>query len=72
MGSESNSQAQLSKLNLESRFNWNDEDTMARRVRTVIPGMPLHIIQRGNNRQACFFADQDYQFYLECLQTRAN
>jgi len=29
--------------------------------------VPSHIIQSGNNRQACFFAEQDYQFYLECL-----
>ncbi len=40
---------------------------MARKSRTVIPGIPLHVIQRGNNRQACFFADQDYQFYMDCL-----
>jgi putative transposase len=32
----------------------------------------LHVIQRGNNRQACFFADQDYQFYLECLNQSAT
>lgn len=24
-------------------------------------------MQRGHNRNACFFADEDYQFYLECL-----
>ena len=27
----------------------------------------LYVIQRGNNRQACFYADQDYQFFLEWL-----
>jgi putative transposase len=27
----------------------------------------VHIIQRGNNRQACFFADDDYLFFLDCL-----
>jgi len=32
-----------------------------------LPGVPCHIIQRGNNRDATFFAEQDYQFYLECL-----
>ncbi|WP_197485874.1 transposase, partial [Oleiphilus sp. HI0061] len=31
-------------------------------------GVPCHVIQRGNNREACFFSDQDNQFYLECLQ----
>ena len=29
--------------------------------------MPLHLIQRGNNRGACFFAEADYQFYLDHL-----
>ncbi|MCP3942080.1 MAG: transposase [Desulfobacteraceae bacterium] len=41
---------------------------MPRRPRIIVPGIPLHIIQRGNNRQACFFADEDYCFYLDCLQ----
>ena len=31
-------------------------------------GVPSHVIQRGNNRDACFYSDQDYLFYLECLQ----
>ncbi|MDU9049764.1 MAG: transposase [Candidatus Electrothrix sp. Rat3] len=41
---------------------------MPRRSRIIVPGVPLHIIQRGNNRQSCFFADEDYQFYLEWLR----
>ena len=41
---------------------------MPRRSRIIVPGVPLHIIQRGNNRQSCFFADEDYQFYLEWLK----
>jgi len=41
---------------------------MPRRPRITIPGIPLHIIQRGNNRQACFFADEDYGLYLDWLQ----
>lgn len=45
---------------------------MPRRPRIIIPGTPLHVIQRGNNRQACFFADEDYQFYLECLSVYAK
>ena len=40
---------------------------MPRRPRLMLPDTPLHIIQRGNNRQACFFADEDYQVYLEWL-----
>ena len=32
----------------------------------------MHIIQRGNNRQACFFADDDYLFFLDCLAKLAK
>ncbi len=41
---------------------------MPRRPRIIIPGVPLHVIQRGNNRQPCFYADEDYHLYLEWLQ----
>ena len=44
---------------------------MPRRSRALLPGVPLHIIQRGNNRQACFAADDDYRAYLEWLGERA-
>lgn len=40
---------------------------MPRRARVTLPGIPLHVIQRGNNRQPCFFADEDYRFYLDWL-----
>ena len=33
--------------------------------------MPLHIIQRGNNRGACFFSDADYLVYLLHLRELA-
>ncbi len=41
---------------------------MPRRPRVVLPGVPLHIIQRGNNRCACFYAEDDCRFYLEWLE----
>ena len=41
---------------------------MPRKPRMYLPGMPCHVIQRGNNRDACFYAEQDYLFYLDCLQ----
>ena len=44
---------------------------MPRRPRVIVPNTPQHLIQRGNNRQACFFADEDYQFYLEWLKEYA-
>ncbi|MCP5277430.1 MAG: transposase [Thiobacillus sp.] len=40
---------------------------MPRRARLTLPNIPLHIIQRGNNRQACFYADEDYRNYLDTL-----
>jgi len=40
---------------------------MPRKPRMYIPDIPCHVIQRGNNREASFFAEQDYQFYLDCL-----
>jgi putative transposase len=40
---------------------------MPRRPRIMLPGVPMHIIQRGNNRQICFAAVEDYRFYLDWL-----
>lgn len=40
---------------------------MPRRKRLQVAGLPVHIIQRGNNRQACFFADEDYLIFLDHL-----
>lgn len=45
---------------------------MPRRPRVIVPNTPQHIIQRGNNRQACFYADDDYQFYLQWLKFHAD
>ena len=45
---------------------------MPRRSRLIIPDIPLHIIQRGNNHQACFFAEEDYLFYLDWLEEYAE
>ncbi|MCU7937813.1 MAG: transposase [gamma proteobacterium symbiont of Bathyaustriella thionipta] len=40
---------------------------MARLPRLNLPGIPQHVIQRGNNHQACFFSEQDYTVYLDKL-----
>ena len=45
---------------------------MPRRARLLVPGVPVHLIQRGNNRSACFYADEDYRFYLEHLAEQAT
>ncbi|MDE0725956.1 MAG: transposase [Alphaproteobacteria bacterium] len=45
---------------------------MARLARIVIPGIPHHVTQRGNRKQAVFFSDDDYQRYLELLVEQAG
>jgi len=40
---------------------------MARLARLVIPGLPHHVIQRGNRRQQTFFCDDDYAAYLKLM-----
>lgn len=40
---------------------------MPRPTRLNLPDIPQHITQRGNNRQACFYFDDDYRLYLELL-----
>ena len=44
---------------------------MPRRPRVIMAGVPVQLIQRGNNRQACFYTDEDYQFYLDWLKKYA-
>jgi REP-associated tyrosine transposase len=45
---------------------------MARKPRFTLPGYPQHIIQRGLDRQACFFSSADCRLYLELLQEAAG
>ena len=45
---------------------------MPRRPRVMLPNVPVHLIQRGNNRDACFFTDDDYRFYLDWLHEYAE
>jgi putative transposase len=37
---------------------------MPRQARLILPGIAVHIIQRGNNKGACFRTTTDYQLYL--------
>ena len=41
---------------------------MARKPRFNLVGVPQHVIQRGNNREPCFFAEADYPRYLADLR----
>jgi putative transposase len=41
---------------------------MPRPRRVVLPFIPLHVIQRGNNRMPCFQVQNDYPIYLDMLR----
>ncbi|WP_242691299.1 transposase [Lysobacter enzymogenes] len=41
---------------------------MPRLPRIDLPGIPRHVIQRGNVRQPCFFQEVDYVRYLGDLK----
>lgn len=41
---------------------------MPRKARHYIGGLPYHVVQRGNNRQACFMDPTDNHHYLELWQ----
>src|SRR5260370_17745074 len=45
--------------------------SMARHGRYFLPDQPLHVIQRGNNRGAIFFAAADYEQYRAWLAEAA-
>ena len=45
---------------------------MPRRARLTLPGVPHHLVQRGNNKVACFYNTSDYLVYLEWLQLYAE
>ena len=45
---------------------------MPRPLRIDLPGIPQHVVQRGNNRQACFFGDSDYLCYRSELREMAR
>ncbi len=45
---------------------------MPRHARIVLPGLPHHITQRGNNRQDVFFVDADRVAYLDLLREQCG
>lgn len=44
---------------------------MPRKPRFELTDLPLHVVQRGNDRQPCFFEDRDYRVYLRALADAA-
>ncbi len=45
---------------------------MSRLARMVVPGLPHHVTQRGNRREAIFFEDGDQQIYCDLLAEQAR
>jgi hypothetical protein len=45
---------------------------MPRRPDIKLAGISQHIVQRGINREPCFFADEDYHCYLHWLEKSAG
>ncbi len=44
---------------------------MARLPRYAVKNQPQHIIQQGRDGQQIFFAEQDYQYFYDCLDAAA-
>ena len=45
---------------------------MPRLARVVVPGLPHHVVQRGNRRQDVFFSDADREAYLALPKTQRS
>ncbi len=45
---------------------------MARLKRVSVPGVPEHVIQRGNNRQDCFTSEEDKRAYVHWLKENSR
>jgi len=43
-----------------------------RKPRFYLPGIPVHIVQRGHSRQPVFFENDDYHTYLHWLSEAAE
>ena len=54
---------------MRSSENGTCEDGgVARRPRIYIPGLTLHVVQRGNNKSEMFREPSDYRFFLKLLR----
>ncbi len=45
---------------------------MARKPGFNMPGIPQHVIRRGNNREPCFFGRQGCRYYMDTLQSASE
>ena len=61
-----------SHLFIDFSFQFGYSDGVARQARVVIPGLPHHITQWGNNREDVFFVDGDRVAYLGLLREQCE
>lgn len=45
---------------------------MPRKGRFYVAGLPVHVVQRGNNRAPIFFDERDYRAYMKWLKAAAE
>jgi putative transposase len=50
----------------------NKDVRMPRKPRFYLPGIPAHVIQRGNDRKPVFFDPGDYRAYMAWLKEGAE
>jgi len=62
---------ELARSRYDARFP-HRFPVMARLPRLSPVDVPVHVLQRGNNRQAVFHGDDDYAFYLDTLRMAAR
>ncbi len=41
---------------------------MPGKSRMFLPGIPSHVVQRSNDRNPCFFEEENYLFFLDYLE----
>jgi hypothetical protein len=53
-------------------FMQEKEIPMPRKLRMYLLGIPSHVVQRGNDRNPCFFEEENYWFFLNLLSKTAG
>ena len=71
-GSDPNFLVGSAVLPLDAARCCAQDPCMPRPPRICVPGIPLHIVQRGNDRQDCFRQRGDYLRYLGFLAKSAQ
>jgi putative transposase len=41
---------------------------MPRKTKMYLPDIPVYMVQRGNNRNACFSCENEYRYFLDRLR----